>query len=131
MNQHLRLRMFINSFNAMKVVWRNIFENPAAVQFNHRLFGTATALAIAWLLFRCLRLNTTAAARTAAYSLSALVILQFSLGVLVLTNGVPHNLAVAHQLVGVCLFINSLILIRLLRVPESSIDAAQYWLLGK
>ena len=74
---------------AMEVIWRNIFENPAAVQFNHRLFGTATALAIAWLLFRCLRLNTTAAARTAAYSLSALVILQFSLGVLSLTNWVP------------------------------------------
>ena len=111
---------------AMKVIWRNIFENPAAVQFNHRLLGTATALAFAWLLFRCLKLNITAPTRTAAYSLSGLVILQFSLGVLALTNGVPHNLAVAHQLVGVCLFINSLVLIRLLSMPRIPIDAAQY-----
>ena len=110
---------------------RNIFENPAAVQFNHRLLGTATALAIAWLLFRCLKLNITAPTRTAAYSLSALVLLQFSLGVLALINGVPHNLAVAHQLVGVCLFINSLVLIRLLRAPDESIDAAQYSSLGR
>ena len=116
---------------AMKVIWRNIFENPAAVQFNHRLLGTATALAIAWLLFRCLKLNITAPTKTAAYSLSGLVILQFSLGVLALTNGVPHNLAVAHQLVGVCLFINSLVLIRLLRAPDGSIDAAQYSSLGR
>ena len=111
---------------AMKVVWRNIFENPAAVQFNHRLLGTTTTLAIAWLLFRCLKLNITAPTRSAAYSLAAFVVLQFGLGVLALTNNVPHNLAVAHQLVGVCLFINSLVLIRLLRVPGSLIDAVQY-----
>ena len=111
---------------AMKVVWRNIFENPAAVQFNHRLLGMITAVAIAWLLFRCLKLNIAAATRSAAYGLGALVVLQFSLGVLALTNGVPHNLAVAHQLVGVCLFINSLVLIRLLGAPASSIDAVQY-----
>ena len=111
---------------AMEVVWRNIFENPAAVQFNHRLLGTTTTLAIAWLLFRCLKLNITAPTRSAAYSLAALVVLQFGLGVLALTNNVPHNLAVAHQLVGVCLFINSLVLIRLLRMPGSSINAVQY-----
>jgi len=78
------------------------------------------------LLFRCLKLNLTAPTRAAAYSLSALVILQISLGVLALVNGVPHNLAVAHQLIGVCLFINSLVLIRLLRMPRTPIDAAQY-----
>ena len=111
---------------AMKVVWRNIFENPAAVQFNHRLLGTTTTLAIGWLLFRCLKLNITAPTRSAAYSLAAFVVLQFGLGVLALTNNVPHNLAVAHQLVGVCLFINSLVLIRLLGLPENSTKAVQY-----
>ena len=111
---------------AMKVVWRNIFENPAAVQFNHRLLGITTTLAIGWLLFRCLKLNITAPTKSAVYSLAALVVLQFALGVLALTNNVPHNLAVAHQLVGVCLFINSLVLIRLLRVPGGSIHAVQH-----
>ena len=111
---------------AMKVVWRNIFENPAAVQFNHRLLGVVTTVAIAWLLFRCLKLNTATRTRSAACSLGALVVLQFSLGVLALINGVPHNLAVAHQLVGVCLFINSLVLIRLLRAPTSLVNATHY-----
>ena len=99
---------------AMKVTWRNFFENPATVQFNHRLLAITTSLAVAWLLFRCLRPNISSQTRLAIYSLAALVALQFSLGVSALINGVPDNLAVAHQLVGVCVFINSLIVTRFL-----------------
>ena len=98
----------------MKVTWRNFFENPATVQFNHRLLAITTSLAVAWLLFRCLRPNISSQTRLAIYSLAALVALQFSLGVSALINGVPDNLAVAHQLVGVCVFINSLIVTRFL-----------------
>jgi cytochrome c oxidase assembly protein subunit 15 len=60
--------------------WSNAFENPAAVQFHHRLLATATLLAAAYLCWRLRRGAAPAARRAAPYLLGA-VLLQYALGI--------------------------------------------------
>jgi cytochrome c oxidase assembly protein subunit 15 len=74
--------------------WRNLFENVATVQFDHRLGG--------YVLFAVTLLYALFAARspqaTGTQRLAFLVLLQATLGVLTLVNMVPLPLALMHQL---------------------------------
>ncbi len=74
---------------------RNSFENPAAIQFHHRLLATTTLLAVlgfaAWTFSRAPLVHIEAAA------LAAMVLLQFGLGLATLLLQVPLALAVLHQ----------------------------------
>ena len=77
---------------------RNLFENVAAVQFDHRLLATLTAvlaLAIAALGWRATRPGE--ALRAGLACLAAIVLLQYALGVATLLRAVPVPLAIAHQ----------------------------------
>jgi cytochrome c oxidase assembly protein subunit 15 len=74
-------------------LWRNLIDNPLAVQFAHRSLAylvAAAALAIAWRLWR-------AGAGWRAGALAGAVLGQFALGVAVVLTGVPLALGVAHQ----------------------------------
>lgn len=75
----------------------NLTENVAAVQFNHRLLASLTALAslgcAAWLLSRAQE----SALRIWAVALGCAVLVQFGLGVLTLLHAVPPALGIAHQ----------------------------------
>lgn len=76
--------------------WANLFENPAAVQFNHRLLAITTFLAAvgAWAAFR----RIPAGKMAASMRLVLLVaMLQLTLGIVTLLMGVPVAIAVAHQ----------------------------------
>jgi len=85
--------------------WRNVFENPIAAQFNHRVIAVTTALGVwvTWLVAvrrrwslhrrRWLRLAALAAA------------VQVALGIATLLFAVPTWLGVAHQLGAVALLI--------------------------
>jgi len=72
----------------------NLFENVAAVQFNHRLLTALTALGIVHLWFRSRRL----AERRRPFDLLLLaLLLQFGLGVAALLLAVPVWLGALHQ----------------------------------
>jgi cytochrome c oxidase assembly protein subunit 15 len=81
--------------------WRNLFENIATVQFNHRL-GAYLLFAIAWA-------HVWQARRTpfvqAAIGVALLVSLQACLGIATLLTVVPLPLALLHQLGAVTVLI--------------------------
>jgi cytochrome c oxidase assembly protein subunit 15 len=77
-------------------LWRNFFENPLTVQFDHRMVGYA--------LFLGALLHAVDVARTArggvlggALALAAAIAAQAVLGVLTLVHQVPLGLALGHQ----------------------------------
>ncbi|WP_339853442.1 COX15/CtaA family protein [uncultured Nisaea sp.] len=78
--------------------WINFFENPAAVQFNHRIIAMLTFASIVWLLIRAIR-STEIAPRTrlAIHSLAGMSAIQVALGISTLLAQVPVALGAAHQ----------------------------------
>lgn len=93
---------------ALAPAWRNAFENPAAVQFHHRMLGIATVLAALTLWWSLRDAELPAAPQRAVRVVAAVAIVQFSLGVATLLLVVPIPLAALHQLGGVSLFIATL-----------------------
>lgn len=88
--------------------WRNAFENPAAVQFNHRMAAVTTLLAalLLWLAFR--RTPNARLARRLRLVLAA-ALTQVALGISTLLLSVPVWLGVAHQGGAVLLFTAALL----------------------
>ena len=90
--------------------WRNLFENVAAVQFDHRLLATVTAvLALATAVHGLRRAAGTV--RRVAFALGAVVLAQYGLGVSTLLHVVPFGLAVAHQATAMLLLTTALALL--------------------
>jgi heme a synthase len=81
----------------LEPAWRNAFENPATVQFTHRLLGLGTALSVllAWLY--ALRLQLAGSQRRCLHALALMALLQAALGITTLLMFVPLSLAAAHQ----------------------------------
>ncbi|MES2196475.1 MAG: COX15/CtaA family protein [Pseudomonadota bacterium] len=79
--------------------WRNLFDNPLTVQFEHRM--TAYALLALAILHAvdAIRARAGSAAISGAVWLAAAMILQAVLGILTLLHQVPIDLALAHQAV--------------------------------
>lgn len=78
--------------------WINFFENPAAVQFNHRVIAIITFATIVWLLVRAMRSEALAPrTRLAIHSLAGMSTIQVALGVSTLLAQVPVSLGAAHQ----------------------------------
>src|ERR1700722_811224 len=76
-------------------LWRNFFENPLLVQFDHRMMAY-TVLVVALLhAFDALRSRGPAA--TGAVVIALAVTLQATLGILTLLHQAPIGLALAHQ----------------------------------
>ena len=76
---------------------RNLTHNLAAVQFDHRLLATLTALTALVALGLGLRRGVPARVRARVAVLAALVAVQYALGVATLLMVVPVPLASAHQ----------------------------------
>jgi cytochrome c oxidase assembly protein subunit 15 len=83
--------------------WLNLFENVAAVQFNHRILAMTTLLA-AIALALAARSSPAPRIRTLAAATAAMALLQVVLGVSTLLLVVPIALAAAHQAGAVVLF---------------------------
>ena len=77
--------------------WMNLFENIAAVQFDHRLLAILTLVLIAtgWWLARGYELPKRA--QLGFHLLSAMVMVQVTLGIFTLLLHVPVSLAATHQ----------------------------------
>lgn len=105
--------------------WRNLFDNPAAVQLNHRVLAIATfALAVA-LYFVYRRIGDSRFARRMRLVLAAAV-LQVALGIATLLLAVPVWLGVAHQGGAVLLLVAVLLALHAApgeEVPQLGADA--------
>jgi cytochrome c oxidase assembly protein subunit 15 len=76
---------------------RNLTENVIAVQFDHRLLATLTALTVVCAVAAGLRAELPRHARAAILFMGAAMLTQYALGVATLLSVVAIPLAVAHQ----------------------------------
>ena len=72
--------------------WTNAVDNPIVVQFIHRWFAFAAAIALLWLAVRATRTGS-----RAGFLVTGLVTLQIFLGIATLMTGVQIGVAVMHQ----------------------------------
>jgi heme a synthase len=94
---------------------RNLTENVAAVQFDHRLLATLSALLAGIAVAVGLAGPLPAALRIAILTLGGAVAAQYVLGVMTLLMVVPVGLAVAHQAVAVLVLTAALVCLHGLR----------------
>ena len=95
--------------------WRNLFDNMATVQFDHRVLAVTTFLLIVLLWWRMPRKNLPTRARKSVNALLHTGILQVALGIATLLLVVPISLAALHQGVAMLLFTVALFLTHSLR----------------
>lgn len=89
---------------ALEPAWRNIFENPVTVQFNHRVLAITTVSIVVPYWFVGYGRAFPHRAQTSLHVLLALAIVQVTLGVSTLILHVPTLLAAAHQATALLLF---------------------------
>lgn len=77
--------------------WRNLFENVATVQFNHRLAAAATLLATLWLGMTAVKAEPPRRAIAAAHAAMTMALVQVGLGIATLLLVVPVALGALHQ----------------------------------
>lgn len=97
--------------------WRNLAENVAAVQFNHRLLATLAGLAALGAALAAWRRLPDGPARRACLGLGGTVVLQYALGVATLLLVVPAWLGTLHQAVAVLVLTAALLALR--RLPTA------------
>jgi cytochrome c oxidase assembly protein subunit 15 len=90
-------RLIPADYAALAPFPRNLTENVAAVQFDHRLLATLTLLAATLTVAAGLAAGPRGRLRWALAALAAAVGIQYGLGVATLLSAVPVGLAVAHQ----------------------------------
>jgi cytochrome c oxidase assembly protein subunit 15 len=83
-------------YGQMSPTWRNLFENHAAVQFNHRLLAVTTVVAVI-ALWAARRGSRDRRVALRMHLLLGAALLQVVLGIVTLLLRVPVALGVAHQ----------------------------------
>ncbi|WP_299904276.1 heme A synthase [uncultured Paracoccus sp.] len=83
--------------------WRNFFENPALVQFIHRMTGYLLAIFAVVLWLRARR-SPHPVTRGAFTVMIVMVAVQVGLGIMNVLNASPLPLALAHQIGAIALF---------------------------
>jgi cytochrome c oxidase assembly protein subunit 15 len=78
-------------------LWRNFFENPLTVQFDHRMLGYLIGLLALLQLFKVAQLPKPNRVFTGAVLLVAAVIVQVALGIWTLLSVAAPPLALLHQ----------------------------------
>jgi len=108
--------------------WRNIFENPTTVQFDHRVLATTTYLGTALLYARtfspAMRSALPPLTRLATMAAFAMANVQVALGIATLLYLVPVPLAAAHQAGSVMLLSAMVHLLITMRAPGA---ASRIW----
>ncbi len=97
--------------------WRNLFETVQAVQFDHRLLATLTALLALGTAIYGLSLRPEPRLRWALGSVALAVCVQYALGVATLLYVVPVGLATLHQASAMLLLTACLVLRHMVRRP--------------
>jgi len=78
-------------------LWVNFFENPALVQFNHRMLGYLVILFAGFAWWRS-RTSPLRATKQAYDVLLAVVVLQMILGIVTVLYAAPWQIAILHQI---------------------------------
>ena len=94
--------------------WKNLFENIASVQFNHRLLATVVLLLAIVLVRLAYKLPLKAALKRVFLITLLCVLFQYLLGILTLVYHVPVALGAIHQATAVLVLTSSLFLLRAL-----------------
>ncbi|TFK74498.1 COX15-CtaA-domain-containing protein [Pluteus cervinus] len=119
---------YAKSLDKSDLWWRNIFENPTTVQFDHRVLAITTYLSTTALFFASRRPHMRAVlpplARTATTLAFAMANIQVLLGISTLLYLVPVPLAATHQAGSVALLSAMVNLLVTLRRPGM---AARFW----
>ncbi len=89
---------------ALVPAWTNFLENPALVQWNHRVVGYLLFL-LGLLAFLRSRRSALGHVRGAFAAMMAMLALQLVLGVVTVLHGAPLPVAIVHQLGAVALFV--------------------------
>jgi cytochrome c oxidase assembly protein subunit 15 len=113
-------RLVPSSYAALDPFWRNFVENIAAVQFDHRLLATLTAVASMAALAVGLARPASRTLRLLLLALAGTVALQYALGVATLLAVVPVGLATAHQGVAVLALTAALVALHRLRHADGN-----------
>ena len=103
-------------------VWKNFFWNMATVQFDHRLIGWLLAVLVPLLAWRVRRDGASHRAIRASTALLAMLVVQLSLGIATLVNGVPLPLAALHQAGALVVFGLALAVVHALQAPVARIE---------
>jgi len=84
--------------------WTNFFENPGLVQFIHRVSGYLLLIfgIIVWLRGRQ---SAHAATRTAFHLVMGVLAAQIVLGIVTVMTAAPWEIAIAHQVLAVILWV--------------------------
>ena len=77
--------------------WRNLFENIATVQFDHRVLAILTLVSVLWFWVYTMKRSLPATARIGVHVLILVAIAQVALGISTLLLHVPVVLGVTHQ----------------------------------
>jgi len=84
--------------------WRNLFENPGTVQFIHRVSGYLLVILAALVWLRSRR-SANAVTRGAVTVALAVLLLQTVLGIATVLYIAPWQLAIAHQVLAIVLWV--------------------------
>ncbi|XP_061170012.1 cytochrome c oxidase assembly protein COX15 homolog [Saccostrea echinata] len=82
---------------AISPTWKNFFENPTTVQFDHRHLAESTVVLIGIFWYMCRNAPLPPRMRMAVNALLGMGIIQASLGISTLLTYVPTPLAATHQ----------------------------------
>merc|ERR1719183_1557276 len=104
--------------------WRQIFEDTATVQFDHRCLAYSTVLSSATLAVLAAKSGAAAPVRSAALLLAGATAGQMCLGITTLLLYVPISAGVAHQGGGVVVWTALLIMLHKLRLPATVAQSA-------
>ncbi|MFQ6005404.1 MAG: COX15/CtaA family protein [Woeseia sp.] len=102
-------------FLALKPAWRNVFDNMATVQFDHRVLAIVTLVLIVAYWYGLRNEDMPARIRRGVHALLHTAIVQVALGISTLLLVVPIALAATHQAAAMLLFTISLYLCHGLR----------------
>ncbi len=102
-------RLIPDGYASVQPFVLNWTENVAAVQFNHRLFATITALLVLGTAAYGLSRSVDIATRRVLLCMGALVVAQYGLGVATLLLAVPVALGTLHQATAVLLLTSALV----------------------
>jgi cytochrome c oxidase assembly protein subunit 15 len=111
------------------VLWRGlgidyeggVLDHPArvAIHFVHRLGAVVTALVLGFLAWRTIRTGQSRAVRMAGAALAALLMVQWTLGPVMVLKALPLELATAHNGVAALLVLAMVALLRFLWTPRT------------
>jgi cytochrome c oxidase assembly protein subunit 15 len=100
-------------YDTLQPFVRNLTENLAAVQFDHRVLASLTALLVLATVWAGMRAPLPGPVRRAVMVMGAVVAVKYTLGVCTLLWAVPVGLATAHQATAVLLLTAALVALHL------------------